>query len=740
IRLDLADLELELENYAQAEYQARRALEQAPEDRHALRLAALACYHQFTAGEPKAEEVVRAMMEQARSANPGDSVLAQAFATFCREAVRELDRSQCVELADRAMDEMVAGQPDRAISYLCRYQYRKKYNVPNALDDLRRAADLDASDVGVRLAMAEHEFESENWPAAISLFTELVKKTKQPEAYWRLGQCYAAIGEPESAVSTWETGLARDSESVVLNLELAGWFIAGEQPERAAPLLDDLEDLVPGHLSIDQTDSNSAYWLEKETLRARWHLCCGRSRKAIELLRTAMARSPALEEASSTERLLEIWQLLGRAHRELRQWDQAAHAFAKVAELVPNSVTHKLAVAGALADAGRRTEAIHYCQQAMVEFPDVNALWLALAEMQLEQQRHLIRPARNLASVHETLDRVSQLAESDWRLTIYRADTWLLAESDTLREQALQHLRAAETRHAEDSQFWRQLAFRYANLEDADGVERALVHRSSLIQDPRERILARAELQMYQGNLDEARKTLQLLTNPIDKATQQAVQALLIRLELQAGNFSAAHAHLLARHVDRPGDVDVVWEVGKLALRVQNWGEVRERELELRSLEGEQGCCWRWLKACSLLGQLDGADDPRMLQVMSLQDFIGAQSPEWPLSKLLKARVCERRDHIEEAIAAYTAAVAGGVEEPLAYDRLIQLLCQQRQVELAWQYLGQVHKLLPWSLERSAVIERGEASMNVQGPSPARPRGDAPSDHTARKKLAFQPR
>jgi tetratricopeptide (TPR) repeat protein len=712
LRISLAELELELAHYDRAEYQARKVLEQVPDHDTALRLVGLASYHQFLLGEPKSEEEVVEAMQRALETSPGDIELAWGLATFYRDRVRHLEEPLRRQRADRILEDLVACQPDRALAYLTRHQYRKSYYLPGAVSDLDRALALAPEDPQVGFALGEHLLETGDSASAIALFEDLVERTQQTEAYLRLGQGYAAVGDAKRAASTWKEGLALDGESIQLRLEMVDLLLMQRQSDEAVEYLEELSNLVPRHLSIYQTHGNAAYWLETELLRARWHLVENRPHQAIDLLRMVTRMARVQEDADPREILLEAWHLLGRTYVDLAAWADAARAYGHAARLDFHRVETNVLAARMLATSGDRPAAIQYCRNALAETPDAGDLWLALADLQLEQQRHLVPADRNLGPVHQTLDRVEQLAPTDWSIVLFRADAWLLAETASYRQRAIRHLRDVEKKHPDEPEFWRQLVFRYDDLRDSASAERALAEFSRLVGDSPKVALLKARRSMDRGEIACGRETLQTLLATTSGRQRQEVLFLLSRLELQAGAWDDAYRYLLERQIENPANVETVWELGRLALKNQDWETTRDWESQLRRMEGELGCRWRWLKAFSLLGQIETITDPRFNQVEVLQFYIDAQNAQWPPGRLLKAAIAERQGRIDEAIAAYTDAVTAGVVEPLAYGRLIQLLCQQDQVELAQMYLRQVQQLLPPGLERTEVIRESEARLD----------------------------
>ena len=153
------------------------------------------------------------------------------------DELRGLTTAQCMERADRVMNDLVSSREDAADVYLCRYFYRQQYDPgsdtaaaiadPAAViydADLRMALERDPKDVRVRLAVADHVRRLARAAAAVpgsrskrdEYVQEAVRQYEQilqtePDneaAFLQLGNMYFEQGDVDNALKTWKRGVA----------------------------------------------------------------------------------------------------------------------------------------------------------------------------------------------------------------------------------------------------------------------------------------------------------------------------------------------------------------------------------------------------------------------------------------------------------------------------------------------------------------------------------------------------
>ena len=118
--------------------------------------------------------------------------------------LREVDERE-LRLADAALELRLADDPEKALEI-----------VRQILDDAIAAGDS-TSAVRARVAISLAEARAGHNSAAVegleaAIGSELVTPSQRPDLYATLGQCYAALGQPQRAVDLFETCLARVAE------------------------------------------------------------------------------------------------------------------------------------------------------------------------------------------------------------------------------------------------------------------------------------------------------------------------------------------------------------------------------------------------------------------------------------------------------------------------------------------------------------------------------------------------
>jgi tetratricopeptide (TPR) repeat protein len=118
--------------------------------------------------------------------------------------LREVDERE-LRLADAELELQLAGDPENAQGV-----------VEGILDDAIAAGDS-ASALRARVALGLAEARAGNNTAAAerledAIESELLTPSQRPDVYATLGQCYAALGQPQRAVDLFESCLARVAE------------------------------------------------------------------------------------------------------------------------------------------------------------------------------------------------------------------------------------------------------------------------------------------------------------------------------------------------------------------------------------------------------------------------------------------------------------------------------------------------------------------------------------------------
>ena len=167
LRSSLTELLLELRQLSAAETEAKKLLEENPDDPQGLRVVALVHYNQYLLGSRPAKSedgvFIGEEFEAALKLDPGSVVLAGTLAHLYRteplllsEERQALTEDERKKLADDVMDRMVEANGEEASAYLARYRYRNEYELAGAEEDLETALKKTPDDLGALLLAADH--------------------------------------------------------------------------------------------------------------------------------------------------------------------------------------------------------------------------------------------------------------------------------------------------------------------------------------------------------------------------------------------------------------------------------------------------------------------------------------------------------------------------------------------------------------------------------------------------------
>ena len=158
-----------------------------------------------------------------------------------------------------------------------------------------------------------------------------------PKAYQVVGDFYVRLGDPDSAIREYKTGIEKDPEHKVAYQKLQMAVLIGEhKPAEAAEINQQI-------LKANPNDSDA------RSLEATFLLDKGDVARAIAELQSVVTRSP--------DNFVARYQL-GRANLAQGNWEQARQSFQKAIELRPDYMLARLALAQLLVTRGDYDAAI----------------------------------------------------------------------------------------------------------------------------------------------------------------------------------------------------------------------------------------------------------------------------------------------------------------------------------------------------------------------------------------------
>jgi len=160
-------------------------------------------------------------------------------------------------------------------------------------------------------------------------------------------------------------------------------------------------------------------------------------------------------------------------------------------------------------------------------------------------------------------------------------------------------------------------------------------------------------------------------------------------------------------------------ELCELAVRNRAASRLKDWAKALESVEGADGCSWRYCEARGLLAESQTIDAPSFATAVRRAEEIRTQQPDWPPGLVLEGLIAEMRGQFDEAVAAYRQAEARGEQSLFVCERIARLLYQtDRQQELD-KYLAGLEERQPRSRTLSSLaalraVARGETAQAVE--------------------------
>ena len=746
-------------DYLAALRHADELLKLEPNAPAALRIRALALLEQFQArGEATARAVARAL-ETALDYNPADLALAVHLARLYRNQLNSGER------ADRVLDLLVLQAADEARALLARYAYRREFGLAGADDDLERllALDADARSLPIRLAAAGRAQERQDWPAAERYFRDVVRiDRRERRGHLGLGLALSAQGNLTAALDAWRKGLDQsDDRDMSLLTQAADAEIRLRQWQAAGETLDRIERQARNVFGRER----SAQLATAYSLRAEWRLAQDDLRAAIPLLKKALLLRRG--EAETKARIAgdaRLYAELGQCHARLAEWDQAAAACQKAADLQLEDAAARLTAAAAWALAGRLDESARQYEQALAIGEGAAAAWISYAQVTFRRQLIASEPnwpefERIVAEAQARLGDESSKPADRATLALLNAE-YQIQRRDS--DAALAILRQIEPEALAEAELAGALIFDYERLGRRDDADRALAAFAKRADAGPKAMFLKIDLLSGRRQFEEAER---LLTDALQGAAADDERAAILHrrgmLYLAQDEHAAARQQFeeLARLA--PQDRRAAALLAEIALARGDLPGAERWEHRLRQISGDDDAQWRYYRAQRLLSQAAAADraparQPLLADAAKLQSEVESLRPNWPAGYLLKARLAQLapQPEPEEAIRNYAEAIRLGETRLEVYQALVSLLYQQNRLAEAAGYLDRLPEAteLPPALTTMALavdarqghlsraIDRARREVERQ-PADAMRRvwlgellaQDAPADEAARR-------
>lgn len=541
------------------------------------------------------------------------------------------------ETADFWFEQAVEKNQSSAAAYIARGAYLlRQAKQDKALADLKKAEQMDLSDVAVRLRLAEELVNADAIGPA--------------EAHLEIVQA----GEPENQLlwQTWaKLALKSDSNDTMLNVAENGLKELSTQPW----------DFMPYAVEL---------FIES-----------GRLKQAEKYLTMMRQKDIAPPTAAFLEGLLAEKQ--GNSREAVKHWQRAVQLGAKSAKV-------RMALADALWRIGNKQTAVKQLRNLILEQPNLFNARFVLAQMLAQMGQWDEAVKQTLAAKQIAPDSIeADLLDARIKLQMFAyneedKDSMLYREMEI----TLNNLEKA----AGDSLDVKLLKFRLAILQkDLPEAEKLLADLSKAYPAEAKVILAQAELYVNQNKADDAITLLReahgkfphsqailrylvsllsakdrqqdcvvLLENAFESETQPlAKRDLGLLLSDVYYNIKAEQKRylLLKSLADELQDDILVWRAVLTCRKVLDDPGYAQQVIDrIKSIEGQDGCLWRYEQARLWFERADFRT--RYPEVVSLLQENLLDNPDDQASRMLLAAAHEKEGNYRLAISAYTEALS----------------------------------------------------------------------------------
>jgi len=776
VRTLLAEALLASQRFTEAQAQADLVLKTHPRDKDAKRFRALALFGQVQAGTLTPERIksaaIAVALEEALELQPGNPLLARLLADVYRtrpellgEADQALDEPKRREKADAIVDGMVRADPENPEVLLARYDYRRRYGLPRAEEDLAAALKFAPDHETARLLAAESavsqgrrllepasgaadpQAAKEKFQEAEAHLQHLLERSERPSprVLLGLGNVRLLRDDVDGAIAAWQKGLAALAESPPsgqqaglqydLQKRLAEVLIRRGRFDEAKKALDALDaavaPVVRAASSQEQKALHDALGNTNKFLRAQYLMGTNRAAEAAPLLEELAASSP-----SSSPQQTEVWRWLGACRAMARRPAEAAEAFEKVLATTPNLPAVRLAAANARRDAGQGEAALAHYERLLAETsedsdfqsPDV---WLSVAQLRLAQQRGNPPARRDWQPFLAALEKAGRTGASrplqkPWHLPRLEAQyAFQKALDEGRREEGIKKvvalLEKAEPQFADEPEFQVSASQIYEVLGRREEADRALDRYAKLLPDQAQPWLLRAMTCERRGEPEQARKILEQAIETLRPAARPPIEFALIEFDQRHGAISQKEAYekYAALSARMPDSQPLFVRMAQLAIQLDDAEAMLRCQRELERLEGPAGAMWRYCCGRRLLGEAEAGKTERLDEVERLLVELRRDHPNWAQTHVLAGTLHEMRGRLREAIDEYEKALQQGIRAAAVYERVVRLLYQTEQYDRAERYLAELGTAVPDSQGLSGVaidlaVKRGEITAALE--------------------------
>jgi len=657
------ELNLRIGNYRAAETAAAEYLARGPKDAAAHRLMAQAFEGVAFRGDESYWARAVAEYEEARKLDPGDINAATRLAYLYREKSKDPARARAV------MDRVLAANPKSVQARLARFRFDLSEagggRADAALAELDEAIKLAPGDAEARILAAELATQRAD-PATARRHLAAIDPAPKDDLRIKLvtGLIEFLEQKPDDAIQSWRSGLVQTGgTNAELTWRLARVMLGMGRVRDAEPLMARYRQLAGG--------SEPPY--EYRFLVALAKLRTGSTKEGI-------AELEAIRDKVGREYAAQVLVALGGAYEVDRDEAKALEAYRRASNL-PGSGAQPWTSMARVQLNDRPAEATATLERGLLALPEDPALLTMLAQVLWQQE--MAKPKdRDWSEFLRVLARAEKAAPNSPDVAVVRAD--YLAKTGQL-DAGLKLIQDANAKAPASAGLWLARANVLAQLGRSDEALGVLDAATKAAGENAQFRTTRARLLLDRGETTAALDVLRRGLDVVPRDQWPLMYKGLGEYHQLRADFAAARRAFdeWARLV--PDSAEPRLALMNLAIASGDSASMEAQVEGMRAVGGSGSLFWKVARAEFLLQPKANAAGPdgrpmgeadRLREAEALIRDVKATAPRQPASLLLEARLAERRGKVDDAVAAYRAALdlRGG---QIALRPLVSLLASK---------------------------------------------------------------
>jgi tetratricopeptide (TPR) repeat protein len=706
LRRRLIELLLVDNRIASAEVEARELLRKPGQtgDLVAKRALALVALAKARRGDTKSYKSARDEMQKVLAQQPGDVDLASELAeVFRRSAVHlGMEETQAAKEADAVMERMIAARATDPTAFLRRYDYRRKYGLAGARQDLEKAVTLGPKDARVLLKAGDFYLAptpERDVKRARECFEQAVAAAPESmAAHWGLGQALMVEGDSARAIAAWEKGRESAADPGARLFEsLIEAYIATGQLTEADRILNELKKKVEKMPLRQAIGGRMAIRRLVARLEAQLFLARKEWARAVPLLKQVLdTEANARSGSLAVNEFGKARELLAQAYAAMECWDLAAAEYDELTMQPLATWRHPFFAGEIWRKAGQIDRAISSFERATAMPGVPAAIWVNLAqahlELQLTRPDAKLRDWRPFRAAYERAKGAGGSWQLRWMAAMYQAtqdDTDGEKQKES-RAKAVAILRDGEKIHPNEREYWARLVRTYERLGQPADADRALARYRELETNSIGSISLEVQLLAMRGRFDAAETRLARALAEEPERTHLALRYQQMVLAFESRREDVGRERLKELLRLEPANVRLLRQATEIALEAGDMAEVERLAASLESVEGRSGAISKTVRARKLLLESIAAKTPPPVEVDQLVAELREQRPNWAPAACLAALLAERRGDVKLAANLYQRAIDLGDRRVATYERLILMLFGQNRLTEAQAVLDQM--------------------------------------------------